>query len=112
MKRIFVGLLLFLMVGCGEKKPEPVKDTIDTIQESKKNMTVIQVNNLFKEAEMKWISGSDKKCINVKELTTSAQEGSICMDDKQTIFAKDVKIDNLVCNGSKTTLNCVGGSND
>ena len=36
MKKIFIGLLLFLMVGCGEKKPEPVKDTVDTIQESKR----------------------------------------------------------------------------
>ncbi len=113
MKKIWIVLFTLMLVGCGETKtPTPITDTVDKINESKEATAVLQVNNLLKEAEMKWLTGLDQKCISVSELSTSSTSGSICLDDSSNMYAKDVIINGYTCNGYKTTLKCVGGSND
>lgn len=94
-----------------KKAPEPIKDTVDTINESKQATTLIQVQNLLKEAEMKWLT-VDSECLLVSELSTMAESGEICHDSSYNSYAKDVKINDLICNGNKSNLKCVGESND
>lgn len=111
MKKGIVLLSFLILVGCGEKV-EPVKETVDTIQNSKKSVVTLQVNNLLKEAEIKLLYGSTSNCILAKDLSGNATSGSICYDNSGTIYAKDIKIDGFVCNGNKTNLSCVGDSSD
>lgn len=102
-----------MLIGCGETKtPSPIKDTVDKIDESKEKTVILQVNNLLKEAEMKWLTGIDKECITVSEISMSLSIGEICLDDSSNIYAKDVIIEGYTCNGYKTNLKCVGESND
>lgn len=111
MKKGVILLSLLILVGCGEKKVEPIKETVDTIHDSKKSVVALQVNNLLKEAEMKLL-GSVNNCVLAKELSGNASDGSICYDTNGNIYAKDVKIDGFICNGTHTNLSCVGDSSD
>lgn len=111
MKKIIICFCIFLVVGCGEKKVEPVKDTIDTIEDSKKSVAVMKTQSMINEAEIKFLT-LDKTCISVSELSINAESGTICLDDSSNLCAKDVKIEGYVCNGYKTSISCVGGSND
>ena len=112
MKKIIVLLCILMLVGCGEEeKVEPIKDTVDTINESKKATVTMKVQNLLKEAEMKFLT-SEQECLSVSELSTSATTGSICRDSSYNIYAKDVQLEGFICNGSKTNLSCVGENND
>lgn len=111
MKKIVVLLFVLFLVGCKEEKVEPIKDTVDTINESNEATVTLQVQNLLKEAEMKWLT-SEQECFSVSELSTSATSGSVCHDSSYNIYAKDVEIDGFICNGGKTNLKCVGESND
>lgn len=111
MKKIVLILLVFLLVGCGEKKVEPVKDTVDKIQESKESVVRLEVVNLMRSAEMKLLS-SGENCVLAKELSGKVTSGSYCQEESGKIIAKDIKMEGYTCNGDKTNLKCVGDSND
>lgn len=111
MKKIVYVLLSCLLVGCGEKKVEPIKDTVDQIKESKDSVVRLEVVNLMRSAEMKILS-SGESCVAAKELSGRITSGSYCQDESGKTVAKDVKMEGYTCNGDKTTLKCVGDSND
>lgn len=111
MKKVMLCLGILLLVGCGEKKVEPVKDTIDTIQDSKKSIAITKTQSMLKEAEMKFLT-LEKTCLDAKDLSQNAESGTICLDDSSKLYAKDVQVEGYICNGYKTSLNCAGGSND
>lgn len=113
MKKIVVILAILLLVGCGEKSPKPVKDTVDHIVESKESTVKIQVINILKEAETKWMMGIEQTCISASELVSGRDaKGDVCINEEYIVYAKDISYQNYTCNGTKDSLSCVGEEND
>lgn len=111
MKKIMLIICIMLLVGCNEKKVEPIKDTVDTIQDSKKSIAVTKTQSMINEAEMKFLT-LDKSCISVNELSQNAESGMLCLESNGNIYAKDVKIEGYICNGNKMNVSCVGDNSD
>ncbi len=112
MKKIIILFCILLLSGCGEKK-EPLKETTDTIKESKKSTVRLQIFKMFEEAEMKWTMGYEGNCMPVSDLKSNqGAQGVICIGADNTLYADDIEYAGYICNGQKSNLECVGDNDD
>ncbi len=110
MKKVLILCYCLLILGCSEKK-EPLKETTDTIKESKKATIKLQVSKMLEEAEIRWTMGYENNCIPASDIESSAI-GSICIGADNMVYADDIEYKNYICNGRKDKLECIGENDD
>lgn len=111
MKKISIIIVLLILTGCGTSsnvvtnKPKETIEQIDTARDASVKQEVL---NMLQTAEMNYISNYESfnnNCIDVSKLNNK-YTGKICMKNND-FYAINVSQENYVCNGTKTTMECI-----